>query len=60
MLPAQQRSAALLIYGEGFSYEEAANILDTTPETVMARLSRVLSTFVERADWLESSKRQSA
>jgi len=59
-LPAQQRSAALLIYGEGFSYEEAASILDTTPETVVARLSRALSTFVERADWLESSRRQSA
>lgn len=59
-LPAQQRSAALLIYGEGFSYEEAANILDTSPQTVMARLSRALSTFVERADWLESSRQQSA
>jgi len=59
-LPAQQRSAALLIYGEGFSYEEAAIILDTTPETVMARLSRALSTFIERAHWLESSRRQSA
>lgn len=59
-LPAQQRSAALLIYGEGFSYEEAAVILDTTPETVMARLSRALSTFIERADWLVSTSRQSA
>lgn len=59
-LPAQQRSIALLIYGEGFSYEEAAAILDTTPQTVVARLSRALSTFIERADWLKSARRQSA
>lgn len=59
-LPAQQRGAALLIYGEGFSYDEAGQILDTTPETVMARLARALATFVERADWIKNTVRRSA
>lgn len=59
-LPAQQRSAALLIYGEGFSYDEAGEILDATAETVMARLARALATFVERADWIKNTARRSA
>lgn len=59
-LPAQQRSATLLIYGEGFSYEEAATILDTEAATVMARLTRALSTFIEQAGWLKSAVRPSA
>jgi len=53
-LPPQQRSAVLLIYGEGFSYDEAGKILDTSPQSVIARVSRALAAFVERADWLES------
>ena len=53
-LPPQQRSAVLLIYGEGFSYDEAGKILDTSPQNVIARVSRALASFVERADWLES------
>ena len=59
-LPAQQRSAALLIYGEGFSDDEAGEILDTAAETVMARLARALATFVERADWIKNTVRRSA
>lgn len=54
-LPPQQRSAVLLIYGEGFSYDEAGRILDTSPQNVIARVSRALGSFVERADWLESA-----
>ena len=54
-LPPQQRSAVLLIYGEGFSYDEAGTILDTSPQNVIARVSRALGSFVERADWLESA-----
>lgn len=53
-LPPQQRSAVLLIHGEGFSYDEAGKILDTSPQSVIARVSRALASFVERADWLES------
>jgi len=54
-LPPQQRSAVLLVYGEGFSYDEAGRILDTTSQNVIARVSRALASFVERADWLESA-----
>lgn len=54
-LPPQQRSAVLLIYGEGFSYEEAGRILDTPVQTVIARVSRALASFIERADWLDSA-----
>lgn len=49
-LPPQQRSAALLVYGEGFSYEEAARILDAPLHTVMARVSRALGLFIASAD----------
>lgn len=55
-LPPQQRSAVLLVYGEGFSYEEVTRILDTPIDTVLARLSRALASFVEKAHWLESSE----
>jgi len=54
-LPPQQRSAALLVYGEGFSYDEAAQILDTPFQTVIARVSRALGSFIARADWLDST-----
>jgi len=54
-LPPQQRCAALLIYGEGFSYEEAGKILDTTSQNVITRVSRALGSFVEQADWLEGA-----
>jgi len=54
-LPPQQRSAVLLIYGEGFSYDEAGMILDTSPQNVIARVGRALASFVERADWLKSA-----
>jgi RNA polymerase sigma-70 factor (ECF subfamily) len=53
-LPPQQRNAVLLVYGEGFSYDEAAKILDTPVKTVLARVSRALASFIERAHWLES------
>lgn len=59
-MPPQQRSAVLLIYGDGFSYEEAAGILDTTPQNVIARVSRALASFVEQADWLESATASNA
>lgn len=55
-MPPQQRSAALLVYGEGFSYDEAARILDTPKQTVIARVSRALASFIERADWIDSAR----
>ena len=54
-LPPQQRSAVLLIYGDGFSYDEAAQILDAPSQTIVARVSRALGSFIERADWLDSA-----
>ncbi len=54
-LPPQQRSAVLLIYGDGFSYDEAAQILDAPSQTIVARVSRALGSFIERADWLDST-----
>ena len=47
-LPPQQRAALLLIDGEGFSYEEAARILDTPRETVVERVARALAALIER------------
>jgi RNA polymerase sigma-70 factor (ECF subfamily) len=48
-LPPQQRSAAVLIYGDGFSYEEAAMILDAPPQTVIERAARALAALIKRA-----------
>jgi RNA polymerase sigma-70 factor, ECF subfamily len=38
-LPEVLRSTVLMVYGEGFSYREAADILDIPVGTVMSRLS---------------------
>jgi RNA polymerase sigma-70 factor (ECF subfamily) len=51
-LPPQQRSALLLVYGEGFDHEAAASVLDTTPETIAARLMRASASL---ADHLRAS-----
>lgn len=39
-LPPQQRATLLLIYGEGLSYDEAAEVFDTTVQIVMTRVAR--------------------
>jgi RNA polymerase sigma-70 factor (ECF subfamily) len=38
-LPAAQRETALLVYGEGYSYQEAANLTGVPIGTVMSRLA---------------------
>ena len=49
-LPPQQRCALLLIYGEGFSYDDAAQILDAPTHTVVERSVRALSSVIERGE----------
>jgi len=39
-LPPQQRATLLLVYGEGLSYDEAAEVFDTTVQVVMTRVAR--------------------
>jgi DNA-directed RNA polymerase specialized sigma24 family protein len=40
-LPPQHRLTLLLVYGEGFDYDNAAYVLDASPETVAGRLVKV-------------------
>lgn len=49
-LPPQQRSVVLLIFGEKFSYEDAAAVLDAKVETVTTRAVRALATLVDRLE----------
>lgn len=51
-LPEAQRVAVVLVYVEGFTYEEAAQVLDIPAGTIMSRLSaarRKLSTHLSDA-----------
>ncbi|MGI9384392.1 MAG: RNA polymerase sigma factor [Methyloligellaceae bacterium] len=59
-LPPQQRSAILLVYGEGLSYEDAAKVLDTPAETVAARVSRALAALIDRLGPLDGRGRAEA
>ena len=47
-LPPQQRSTLLLVYGEGFDYEDAARVLDSTADTIQARLIRASASLADR------------
>lgn len=47
-LPPQQRSTLLLVYGEGFDYEDAARVLDSNADTVEARLIRASGSLADR------------
>lgn len=39
-LPAQQRATLLLVYGEGLSYDEVAEVFDVSLKDVMTRVVR--------------------
>lgn len=54
-LPPQLRCVALLIYGEGFTYDEAAAIMEAPPNTVIERAARVLVALIERAALMEGT-----
>jgi RNA polymerase sigma-70 factor (ECF subfamily) len=52
-LPPQQRATLLLVYGEGLSYDEAAEVFDTTVQVVMTRVARghvAVSHWLDRRD----------
>ena len=58
-LPETQRQVILLVYVEGFKYEEAANILGIPTGTVMSRISRArltLSLKLEDKSYLRSER----
>jgi DNA-directed RNA polymerase specialized sigma24 family protein len=47
-LPPPQRSTLLLVYGEGFDYEDAARVLDSDADTVQSRLIRASASLADR------------
>ena len=47
-LSPQQRSALLLVYGEGFSHEDAGRVLDTSSDTIQSRLVRASASLADR------------
>ena len=53
-LPEAQRSTVLLVYGEGYSYREASELLEIPVGTVMSRLSaargKLVQEFVDRSE----------
>lgn len=49
-LPEDQRAVLALVAVEGYSYKEAAELLDIPVGTVMSRLSRARKTLIEHFD----------
>ncbi len=49
-LPEAQRAAVLLVYAEGYSYREAADILDVPIGTIMSRLAAARAKLAEFDD----------
>lgn len=47
-LPPQQRATLLLIFGEGFSYEDASLVLDCPMESIETRLIRASATLADK------------
>jgi RNA polymerase sigma-70 factor (ECF subfamily) len=47
-LPPQQRSTLLLVYGEGFDYEDAGRVLNSNADTIQARLIRSSASLADR------------
>ncbi len=47
-LPPQQRCTLLLVYGEGFDLEDAGRVLDSSPDTVAARVTRASASLADR------------
>jgi RNA polymerase sigma-70 factor (ECF subfamily) len=47
-LPPQQRSTLLLVYGEGFSHDDAGHVLDANSDTIATRLILTSASFADR------------
>lgn len=47
-LPPQQRSTLLLVYGEGFSHDDAGQVLDVSSDTIATRLVMTSVSFADR------------
>jgi RNA polymerase sigma-70 factor (ECF subfamily) len=47
-LPPQQRSTLLLVYGEGFNYEDAGRVLDLNADTIRSRLIRASASLADQ------------
>ena len=59
-LPPQQRSVMLLVYGERFSYADAAIVLEASRDTVAERACRTLAAYAEHLNLLASAPRTEA
>lgn len=59
-LPETQRVTVLLVYGDGFSYQEAADILGVPIGTVMSRLAtaRKALAHLRREDAIETERKR--
>ncbi|WP_416900062.1 MAG: RNA polymerase sigma factor [Minwuia sp.] len=49
-LPEAQRQAVVLVYAEGFTYREAAEVLEVPIGTIMSRLAAARSTLAKLSD----------
>ena len=54
-LPTQQRGVMLLVYGERFSYADAARVVDAPSETIARRAGGALATYAEHLNVLTSA-----
>ena len=59
-LPPQQRGVMLLVYGERFSYADAAKVVDAPTETIALRAGRALANYAEHLNGLTSAAESDA
>lgn len=59
-LPEAQRATVLLVYAEGFSYREAAEILDVPIGTIMSRLAAARDRLASLGDEAATEKNRDA
>lgn len=57
-LPEEQRKAILLVYTEGYAYQEASDILEIPVGTLMSRLARARASLAQSLSDVEMQKKQ--